>query len=240
MGHLFGIYRSFARSVRHFSASVAHQNFNFRLEKCIFPVYEPSWKPSFSIRCSIECILNELFIFSHWFVHHFVKNSSWFCKNYESVLPALGGKHIFEERFLQLSCARPCFHTHTGFKITTFRGAFPPCAVQKMVVFADWAENGSPGMLSFASLLISCMWDRIFERNKHHSMPQWCKRGSLSAFPKSLLQEHHLKLQCTRGHLLPLFTSVSAAFESALFTGRSGRSRIASAKTSVRSSMRSS
>ena len=79
-----------------------------------------------------------------------------------------------------------------------------------------------------------------FERNKHHSMPQWCKRGSLSAFPRSLLQEHPLKLQCTRGHLLPLFTSVSAAFESALFTGRSGRSRIASAKTSMRSSMRSS
>ena len=121
-----------------------------------------------------------------------------------------------------------------------FRGAFPPCAVQKMLVFADWAETGSPGMLSFASLLISCILDRIFERNKHHSMPQWCKRGSLSAFPRSLLQEHPLKLQCTRGHLLPLFTSVSAAFESALFTGRSGRSRIASAKTSVRSSMRSS
>ena len=125
-------------------------------------------------------------------------------------------------------------------KSPLFGGAFPPCAVQKIVVFADWAENGSPGMLSFASLLISCILDRIFERNKHHSMPQWCKRGSLSAFPRSLLQEHPLKLQCTRGHLLPLFTSVSAAFESALFTGRTGRSCIASAKTSVRSSMRSS
>ena len=76
VGHLFGTYRSFARSVRLFSASVAHQNFNFRLEKCVFPVYEPSWKPPFSIRCSIECILNELFIFSHWFVHHFMKNAS--------------------------------------------------------------------------------------------------------------------------------------------------------------------
>ena len=41
VGHLFGTYRSFARSVRLFSASVAHQNFNFRLEKCVFFVYEP-------------------------------------------------------------------------------------------------------------------------------------------------------------------------------------------------------
>ena len=30
VGHLFGIYCSFARSVRHFSASIAHQNFDFR------------------------------------------------------------------------------------------------------------------------------------------------------------------------------------------------------------------
>ena len=153
--HFWGTYHSFAHSVRLFSASVAHQNFNVRLEKCVFPVYEPSWKPPFSIRCSIECILNELFIFSHWFVHHLVKNASWFCKFYENVLPALGGKHIFEERFLPVSCARPCFHTQTGFKITTFRGAFPPCAVQKMIFFADWAENGPPGKLSFTSLLIS-------------------------------------------------------------------------------------
>ena len=35
-----GIVRSSARSVRLFSASVAHQNFNFRLEKCVFSVYE--------------------------------------------------------------------------------------------------------------------------------------------------------------------------------------------------------
>ena len=41
VGHLFGTYRSFARSVRLFSASVAHQNFNFRGEKCVFPVYGP-------------------------------------------------------------------------------------------------------------------------------------------------------------------------------------------------------
>ena len=41
MGHLFGIYRSSARSVRLFSASVAHQNLNFRKEKCVFFVYEP-------------------------------------------------------------------------------------------------------------------------------------------------------------------------------------------------------
>ena len=65
LGHLFATYRSFARSVRLFSASVAHQNLNFRGAKCVFPVYEPSWKPPFSIRCSIECILNDFFMFSH-------------------------------------------------------------------------------------------------------------------------------------------------------------------------------
>ena len=104
-----------------------------------------------------------------WIVHlfalicaHFVKHASWFCKIYENVLPALGGKHIFEERFLPVSCARPCFHTQTGFKIATFRGAFPPCAVQKMIVFADWAENGPPGKLNFTSLLIShAFWSRF-------------------------------------------------------------------------------
>ena len=41
VGHLFGTYHSFARSVRLFSASVAHQNFNFRLDTSVFFVYEP-------------------------------------------------------------------------------------------------------------------------------------------------------------------------------------------------------
>ena len=36
MGHLFRIYRSFGPSVRLFSASVAHQNFNFRRENVYF------------------------------------------------------------------------------------------------------------------------------------------------------------------------------------------------------------
>ena len=50
----------------------------------------------------------------------------------------------------------------TGFKITTFWGAFPPCAVQKMIIFADWAENGPPGKLNFTSLSIShAFWSRI-------------------------------------------------------------------------------
>ncbi len=41
VGHLFGTYRSFARSVRLFSASVAHQNFNFRWDKSVFLLLEP-------------------------------------------------------------------------------------------------------------------------------------------------------------------------------------------------------
>ena len=68
------------------------------------------------------------------FYHNF---SSRFCKFYENVLPAFGGKHIFEERLLQISCARGCFHTQIGFKTTTYGRAFPPCAVQKIICFAE-------------------------------------------------------------------------------------------------------
>ena len=41
MGHLFRIYRSFGPSARLFSASVAHQNFNFRLENEYFLFMSP-------------------------------------------------------------------------------------------------------------------------------------------------------------------------------------------------------
>ena len=41
VGHIFGIYRSFACSVRLFSASVAHQNFNFRWENVYFLFMSP-------------------------------------------------------------------------------------------------------------------------------------------------------------------------------------------------------
>ena len=41
VGYLFGIYRSFARSVRLFSASAAHQNFNFREENVYFLFMSP-------------------------------------------------------------------------------------------------------------------------------------------------------------------------------------------------------
>ena len=78
-----------------------------------------------------------------------------FCKNYKNVLPALGGKHIFEKQFLQLSCARSCFHTQIGFKTTTYGRAFPRCAVQIILCFAEWAENGPLSKLCSASLLLS-------------------------------------------------------------------------------------
>ena len=54
---------------------------------------------------------------------------------------------------LQISCARRCFHTETGFKTTTFGGGFPPCAVQKLIYFADWAEN-RPLWKPYLSLLL--------------------------------------------------------------------------------------
>ena len=81
--------------------------------------------------------------------------SLYFCIVFENVLPALGGKHIFEERFLQLSCARGRFHTQLGFKTTTYGRAFPPCALQKIACFAEWAENGPLWKLRLASLLLS-------------------------------------------------------------------------------------
>ena len=60
-----------------------------------------------------------------------------FCMIYENVLPALGGKHIFENRFLQISCARGRFHTQVGFKTATYGRAFPSCPVQIIICFAD-------------------------------------------------------------------------------------------------------
>ena len=81
--------------------------------------------------------------------------SSFFCEFYGNVLPAFGGKHISEEQFLQISCARGCFHTQVGFKPTTYGRAFPPCAVQIIVCFAEWAENGPLSKLCLASLLLS-------------------------------------------------------------------------------------
>ena len=151
VGHLFCIYRSFGPSARLFSPSVAHQNFNFRWEKCLFPVYEPSWKPPFNINCSIECIFDDLFKFSDWLVLILC----WFCKFYENVLPARGGKHTFEERFLPVSCARRCFHTQAAFKTTTFGEAFPPCALQKILCISDWVDNGPIWKPCLASLLFS-------------------------------------------------------------------------------------
>ena len=88
--------------------------------------------------------------------------SLFFCKLYENVLPTFGGKHISESRFLPTSCTRRSFHTQNGFKTSTLGGTFPSCAVQKIIVFADWAENGPPGKLSFTSLLIShAFWSRF-------------------------------------------------------------------------------
>ena len=60
--------------------------------------------------------------------------SLFFCMFYENVLPAFGRKHIFEERVLQISCARKYFHTQTALKTATFRDASSPCAVQKAYI----------------------------------------------------------------------------------------------------------
>ena len=61
----------------------------------------------------------------------------FFASFIKNVLPALGGKHIFEEQFLQLLCAKGCFHTQICFKTTTYGRAFSPCAVQIVVCFAE-------------------------------------------------------------------------------------------------------
>ena len=49
VGHLFRIYRSFGPSARLFSASVAHQNFNFRFENVYFLFMSPIHKTTTSI-----------------------------------------------------------------------------------------------------------------------------------------------------------------------------------------------
>ena len=105
VGHIFCIYRSSARSVRLCSASVAHQNFNFRLEKCVFLLLEPDQQNDnkyhtceFMIFSNLvanlhqTCNLQDAFLifFLLWCILF-----SYFCKN---VLPNLGGKHIFENQ----------------------------------------------------------------------------------------------------------------------------------------------
>ena len=49
--------------------------------------------------------------------------------------PPSVGSTFSKNDFLQISCARRCFHTQTALNTTTFREAFPPCAVQKNIIF---------------------------------------------------------------------------------------------------------
>ena len=76
--------------------------------------------------------------------------------------PRQGREHISESRFLPTSCPRPSFHAQNGFKTLTLGGAFPSCAVQKIIHFADWAENGRLGKLFLTSLVFShAFWIRF-------------------------------------------------------------------------------
>ena len=104
VGHLFGTCRSFARSVRLFSASVAQQNFNFRLENVYFLFMSRAAKrqqiahlriyENFKYCC--EFALNMFFarcIFDIFVaLMHFV--SIFLQKN----VPRLRQKHIFENK----------------------------------------------------------------------------------------------------------------------------------------------
>ena len=86
-----------------------------------------------------------------------------FCICFVNVLPAFGGKHIFEERLLQISCARGVFHTQTGFKTTTYGRAFPPCAMQKNRMFCrvsgKWPTLEAPFGITSA---LACILKQIF------------------------------------------------------------------------------
>ena len=77
--------------------------------------------------------------------------------------PRQNRRHISESRFLPTSCAKRRFHAQNGFKTITLGGAFPPCAVQKIVGFADWAENGRLGKPFFnIACIFACILDQIF------------------------------------------------------------------------------
>ena len=51
-----------------FGATLCTWNIANPLEKCAFPVYDPSWEALFSINCSIAWILDGIFEFSLPFV----------------------------------------------------------------------------------------------------------------------------------------------------------------------------
>ena len=55
---------------------IAHGNLQNPLEKCVFPVYGPSWGALFSIICSTACIWAGLSSFSSSFFHNFMKKCS--------------------------------------------------------------------------------------------------------------------------------------------------------------------
>ena len=88
---------------------------------------------------------------------------AFLCNFYENVLPARGGKHIFEERFLNISCARGCFHTQIGFRTSTYGRAFPFCAVQKSSMFCQvsgkWTTLEAPFGITSA---LACILKQFF------------------------------------------------------------------------------
>ena len=72
-------------------------------------------------------------------------------------------RHIFEKRILPTSCARRSFHAQNDLKTNTFGGAFPSCAVQEIVVFADWAENAPSWEALFnITCIVACLLGQIF------------------------------------------------------------------------------
>ena len=104
VAHLFGTYRSFARSVRLFSASVAHQNFNLRWEKCVFPLYGPDQQndnkyqscefmkfSNLVANLNQTCNLQDVFLIFFALVHFI-----FICL--QKCAPRFSHKHIFENQ----------------------------------------------------------------------------------------------------------------------------------------------
>ena len=105
VGHIFCIYRSSARSVRLCSASVAHRNFNFRLEKCVFLLLEPDQQNDnkyhtceFMIVSNLvanlhqKCNMQDAFLIHLFALMHFV----FICL--QKCAPRGCQKHIFENQ----------------------------------------------------------------------------------------------------------------------------------------------
>ena len=114
-------------------------------------------------------------------------------------------EHISERRFLPTSCAWRRFYAQSASKTIALGGSFPSCAVEKIIVFTDWTENGSSCKLCLASLVLPhAFWINLLY------FRSWFCHFSLEAL---------LHITCTFAYMLNLIFIFSLLFLPLLLGG---------------------